>query len=272
MNRRKFIQLGAMGCCGLFIPSCATNPITDRRQLLIYPESFINKQSAIFYKNFIRRSKISDDKKNTNMMIKIATDMVKSVDSYFKKIKIPNPARDYNWEYNLIDSPQVNAFCAPGGKIAVYTGILKYTQNKDGLAAVMGHEIAHAVAKHSAERMSRAIASETGFAVANAATGGAAGQVRQVFSEMTGQDILDLTIMRTHGRKQESEADYMGLAFCSMAGYDLNESVRLWKRMNEKKGKKEIPQFLSTHPSSRTRILQLRAWIPDIKIEFPYSL
>ncbi len=272
MNRRKFIQLSAASCCGIFLPSCATNPITDRKQLLIYPEAFINRQSAIFYKNFIRRSKISNDKKSTEMMKKIADDMVKSVELYFQKTKLPNPARDYEWEYNLIDSPQVNAFCAPGGKIAVYTGMLEYTQNEDGLAAVMGHEIAHAVAKHSAERMSRAIATETGFAVANAATGGAAGQVRQVFSEMTGQDILDLTIMKTHGRKQESEADYMGLAYCSMAGYDLNESVRLWKRMNEKKGKKEIPQFLSTHPSSRTRILQLRAWIPEIKIEFPHSL
>ena len=150
--------------------------------------------------------------------------------------------------------------------------MLKYTKNKDGLAAVMGHEIAHAVAKHSAERMSRAIATETGFAFADVFTGGVAGQARQVFSEMTGQDILDISVMKTHGRKQESEADYMGMAFCNMTGYDLNESVRLWKRMNEKNKGKEIPQFLSTHPSSVTRILQIRGWIPEIKSKFPYSL
>ena len=224
MNRRKFITLSAATCCSMFLPSCATNPVTDRKQLLIYPETFINKQSALFYKNFIRRSKISDDKKNIELMKKIANDMIKSIDIYFERLNIPNPTIDYNWEYNLIDDQQANAFCAPGGKIAVFTGILKYTKNKDGLAAVMGHEIAHAVAKHSAERMSRAIATETGFTVADVFTGGVAGQARQVFSDMTGQDILDLSVMKTHGRRQESEADYMGMAFCNMTGYDLNES------------------------------------------------
>lgn len=272
MNRRKFITLSAATCCSMFLPSCATNPVTDRKQLLIYPESFINKQSNVFYKNFIRRSKISSDKKNTDLMRKIANDIIKAVDIYFERLNLTNPTIDYEWEYNLIEDQQVNAFCAPGGKIAVYTGMLKYTKNKDGLAAVMGHEIAHAVAKHSAERMSRAIATETGFAFADVFTGGVAGQARQVFSEMTGQDILDISVMKTHGRKQESEADYMGMAFCNMTGYDLNESVRLWKRMNEKNKGKEIPQFLSTHPSSVTRILQIRGWIPEIKFKFPYSL
>ena len=272
MKRRKFITLSAAPCCSMFLPSCATNPVTDRKQLLIYPESFINKQSNVFYKNFIRRSKISSDKKNTDLMRKIANDIIKAINIYFERLNLPNPTIDYDWEYNLIEDKQVNAFCAPGGKIAVYTGMLKYTKNKDGLAAVMGHEIAHAVAKHSAERMSRAIATETGFAFADVFTGGVAGQARQVFSEMTGQDILDISVMKTHGRKQESEADYMGMAFCNMTGYDLNESVRLWKRMNEKNKGKEIPQFLSTHPSSVTRILQIRGWIPEIKSKFPYSL
>ena len=142
MDRRKFITLSAMGCCSLFLPSCATNPVTDRKQLLIYPETFINKQSALFYKNFLRRSKISEDKDNIKLMEKIAEDMVLAIDVYFKRLKIPNPTLDYDWEYNLIDSEQVNAFCAPGGKIAVYTGILEFTKNKDGLAAVMGHDIA----------------------------------------------------------------------------------------------------------------------------------
>jgi predicted Zn-dependent protease len=272
MNRRKFITLTSATCCSMFLPGCKTNPVTDRKQLLIYPETFINKQSAIFYKNFIRRSKISEDKENIKLIKKIADDMIASIDIYFKKINLPNPTLDYDWEYNLIDGEQVNAFCAPGGKIAIYTGILKYTKNKDGLAAVMGHEIAHAVAKHSAERMSRAIATESGFAVADVVTGGIAGQVRQVFTEYTGLDILDVSVMKTHGRRQESEADYMGMAFCSMTGYDLNESVRLWKRMNEKNKNNAVPEFLSTHPSSVTRILQIRGWIPEIKAKFPYSL
>ena len=205
-------------------------------------------------------------------MKKIANDMISSIDKYFIKINLPNPTLDYKWEYNLIEDKQVNAFCAPGGKIAVFTGMLEHTKNEDGLAAVMGHEIAHAVAKHSAERMSRAIAAEVSFGVADIFTGGVAGQVRQVFSEYTGLDILNVTVMKTHGRKQESEADYMGLAFSSMAGYDLNEAVRLWKRMNKKNKNKEIPQFLSTHPSSRTRIMQLRRWIPEINKRFSLSI
>ena len=272
MNRRKFLAFSAASCCNFILPGCKTNPVTDRRQLLMYPESFINKQSAIFYKNFIRRSKISTDEKNIKLMKKIAKDMISSIDKYFIKTNLPNPTLGYKWEYNLIEDKQVNAFCAPGGKIAVYTGMLKYTENDDGLAAVMGHEIAHAVAKHSAERMSRAIAAELGFGVADLLSGGVVGEVRAVFSEYTGLDILNVTVMKTHGRKQESEADYMGLAFSSMAGYDLNEAVRLWKRMNKKNKNKEIPQFLSTHPSSRTRIMQLRRWIPEINKRFPSSI
>ena len=129
MNRRKFITLTSATCCSMFLPGCKTNPVTDRKQLLIYPETFINKQSAIFYKNFIRRSKISEDKENIKLIKKIADDMIASIDIYFKKINLPNPTLDYDWEYNLIDGEQVNAFCAPGGKIAIYTGILKYTKN-----------------------------------------------------------------------------------------------------------------------------------------------
>ena len=272
MNRRKFLTFSAASCCSFILPGCKTNPVTDRRQFLMYPESFINKQSAIFYKNFLKRSKISTDEKTTKLMKKIAKNIISSIDKYFIKINVPNPTLDYKWEYNLIEDKQVNAFCAPGGKIAVFTGMLKYTENEDGLAAVMGHEIAHAVAKHSAERMSRAIAAELGFGVADLLSGGVVGEVRAVFSEYTGLDILNITVMKTHGRKQESEADYMGLAFSSMAGYDLNEAVRLWKRMNKKNKDKELPQFLSTHPSSRTRIIQLRRWIPEIKKEFPQSI
>ena len=272
MNRRKFLNIIGGCCCSIILPNCSTNEITQRKQLILYPESFINRQSELFYKKFLKRSKISKSKKDIIMMNDIAKRLIDNVNEYFIKIKKPNPTLDFKWEYNLIESDQVNAFCAPGGKIAVYTGILKYTKNKGGLAAVMGHEIAHAVAKHSAERMSRAMAVEVGFGVADVFTGGVAGQTREVIGTYTGLDILDVAMLKSHNRNQESEADYMGLAFCSMSGYDLNESVRLWKRMNEKKGKKkEIPQFLRTHPSSKTRIIQLRKWIPEVKRNFPLS-
>ena len=293
MNRRKFLNIMGGCCCSIILPNCSTNEITQRKQLILYPESFINKQSEIFYKKFLQRSKISENKKDIIMMNDIGKRLIDNVNEYFIKIKKPNPTLDFKWEYNLIEDKQVNAFCPtigfdweyilidnkkvrnawcmPGGKIAIYTGILDVTKNTNGLAAVMGHEIAHAVAKHSAERMSRTMAVEVGFGVADVFTGGVAGQTREVIGSYTGLDILDIAMLKSHNRNQESEADYMGLAFCSMSGYDLNESVRLWKRMNEKKGKKEIPQFLSTHPSSKTRIIQLRKWIPEVKKKFPLA-
>ena len=269
MNRRDFISLCTCSCCSLLLPGCSTTPITKRKQLTIYPEAFINTQAAVMYKNMIRRSKLSNDQKQLDEIIEIGQVMIKAIDYYFKKVNKPNPTANFKWEYNLIDSKMVNAFCFPGGKIGVFTGILEYTRNKDGLAILMGHEIAHAVAKHGVERMSRALAVETGFALVNVATGGAAGQTRQAIGKTTGMDILDVTLMKAHGRQQESEADYMGLVFASMGGYDLNESVGLWKRMYKKNKKKEPPQFLSTHPSSRNRILKLRGWIPEVYEKFP---
>ena len=269
MNRRDFIGLCACSCCSLFLPGCSTTPITGRKQLSIYPESFINKQAAFMYKNMIRRSKLSNDQKQLDEIIEIGQVMIKAIDYYFKKVNKPNPTANFKWEYNLIDSKMVNAFCFPGGKIGVFTGILEYTKTKDGMAILMGHEIAHAVAKHGVERMSRAIAVELGFGVINIVTGGAAGQTRQVIGETTGMDIVDVTLMKAHGRTQEAEADYMGLVFSSLGGYNLNESVRLWKRMYKKNKNKEPPQFLSTHPSSRNRILKLREWIPEVYEKFP---
>jgi|TARA_B100001964_G_C14241244_1_gene605127 predicted Zn-dependent protease len=269
MNRRDFIGLIGCSCCGLILPACSTTPVTERRQFKIYPETFINAQAENMYKGLVRRSKLSTNQKQLDEITEIGNKMVESIGIYFQNVNKPNPTDNFKWEYNLIESKMVNAFCLPGGKIGVFTGILEFTKTKDGMALLMGHEIAHAVAKHGVERMSRAIAVELGFGVADVFTGGVAGKTRQMIGESTGLDILDLTLMRPHGRTQESEADYMGLIFSSLAGYDLNESVRLWKRMNKKNKKKEPPQFLSTHPSSKNRIIKLRGWIPEVYKKYP---
>ena len=142
----------------------------------------------------------------------------------------------------------------PGGKIAVYTGILKVAENDDGLATIMGHEIAHAVAKHSVERMSQAMAVNVGTQVADIFLGGAINRTRNTVGRATGMDIFQLGIMNPFGRKQETEADYLGLIFSSLSGFNINESVKLWERMSEAKKGKEPPQFLSTHPSSKNRV------------------
>ena len=157
----------------------------------------------------------------------------------------------------------------PGGKIAVYTGILDVAENNDGLATIMGHEIAHAVAKHSVERMSQAMAVNVGTQVADIFLGGAINRTRNTVGRATGMDIFQLGIMNPFGRKQETEADYLGLIFSSLSGFNIKESVKLWERMSEAKKGKEPPQFLSTHPSSKNRIQNLTNWINEIILEYP---
>jgi len=156
----------------------------------------------------------------------------------------------------------------PGGKIAVYTGLLKVTKNTDALSIVMGHEIAHAVARHSLERMSHAMTINLGSTIADIFLGGAINRTRNTVGQNTGLDIFKLGIMNPFGRKQETEADYLGLIFSSLSGYDIRESVKLWERMSKKKGK-ETPVFLSTHPSSKKRIENLNNWISEVIIKYP---
>ena len=150
MNRRKFLNYIGCGCCGFIMPSCSTTPITDRKQLSIIPEYKLNKQAAAIYEKVKEKEKLSDDTKKLDEIIKIGKKMEVSISKYFEKNDMDDPTRNFDWEYILIDNKKVkNAWCMPGGKIAIYTGILPITKNNNGLAAVMGHEIAHAVAKHS---------------------------------------------------------------------------------------------------------------------------
>ena len=157
----------------------------------------------------------------------------------------------------------------PGGKIAVFSGILDVAKNDDGLATIMGHEIAHAVAKHSVERMSQAMAVNVGTQVADIFLGGQISRTRNTVGRATGMDIFQLGIMNPFGRKQETEADYLGLIFSSLSGFNIKESTKLWERMREANKGKEPPQFLSTHPSSSQRIKNLEGWINKIILEYP---
>ena len=272
INRRDF--LGFIGCCtcGLIIPSCTSVPITERKQLKILPESYINNQAYQMYER-VKKSKdikISDDKKTLSEIKEIGNRIEESVSSYFDKINVKDPTFNFRWEYILIDNDKIkNAWCLPGGKIAVYTGILKITEDKHGLAAVMGHEIAHAVAKHSIERASRSLLLNVGTTAADILSGGKISQT----SRATGIDVAGMLrtfgIDNPFGRKQESEADYLGLIFSSLAGYDIRESVKVWKRMQEEHKGQEPPEWMSTHPSSIKRIQSLSNWIPEIIIKYP---
>ncbi len=270
INRRKFLGLFGCSCCSVILPSCSTVPITERKQLTIFPEAKINRQAAAAYEQFRSKTKLITKGKQLNEILTIGKKIEKSVTSYFLKENLDDPTRNFAWDYILVNNEKVvNAWCMPGGKIAVYTGLLKITKNTDALAVVMGHEIAHAVAKHSIERQSQALTINLGTQIADVFLGGAINRTRNTVGRNTGLDIFQLGIMNPFGRKQETEADYLGLIFASLAGYDIRESVKLWQRMAEKNKGKEVPQFLSTHPSSNKRIENLKKWIDEVIIKYP---
>ena len=270
MNRRKFLSYVGCSCGGFILNSCATAPITERKQLSIIPEAKLNAQAAKIYEKVKKKEKLSKDTKTLNLIKNIGQKMEDSISEYFYQSKLDDPTKYFDWEYILIENKKVrNAWCMPGGKIAVYTGLLKVTKNTDALSIVMGHEIAHAVARHSVERASQAMTINIGTAVADIFTGGAVSQARNQVGNTTGMDIYRIGIMNPFGRKQETEADYLGLIFSSLSGYDIRESVKLWERMAEKNKGKEPPVFLSTHPSSAKRIENLENWIREVIIKYP---
>jgi len=270
INRRKFLGLFGCSCCSLILPSCSTVPITERKQLSIIPESKINRQAAAAYEQFRNKAKIINKGSQLKEVIEIGKRIEVAVSTFFKNKNVEDPTKNFGWDYILVDNDKVvNAWCMPGGKIAVYTGLLKITKNIDALSIVMGHEIAHAVAKHSVERASQAMTINLGTTVADIFLGGAINRTRNTIGQNTGMDIFRIGIFNPFGRKQETEADYLGLIFSSLAGYDIRESVKLWQRMAEKNKGKEPPVFLSTHPSSKKRIENLKNWINEIIIKYP---
>ena len=269
INRRRFLEVFAGCSCGLLISSCTTAPITERKQLKLIPETTLNRQAAQIYANVKKKTKLLD-----NIVLEeikeIGSKIEEAVSLYFDQENLKDPTYNFHWEYILIDNDKIkNAWCMPGGKIAVYTGILPITKNKHGLAAVMGHEIAHAVAKHSVERASRALVLNVGTQIADIASGGAISRT----SRTTGVDVAGMLrtfgIDNPFGRKQETEADYLGLIFSSLAGFDIRESVKIWERMKEANKGQEPPEWMSTHPSSTRRIESLKSWIPEIIIKYP---
>ena len=270
INRRKFLEIFGACSCALMIASCSTAPITERKQLRLIPESTLNNQAAQIYEKVKQKTKLSDDKKKLDEIEEIGSRIEEAVSAYFASINKNDPTYNFQWEYILVDNDKIkNAWCMPGGKIAVYTGILPITKNKHGLAAVMGHEIAHAVAKHSIERASRALVLNIGTVAADIFSGGAISRT----SRATGVDVAGMLrtfgIDNPFGRKKETEADYLGLIFSSLAGYDIRESVKVWERMREAYKGQEPPEWMSTHPSSERRIETLKNWIPEITIKYP---
>jgi len=270
MNRRKFLNYIGCGCCGVVINGCTKAPITDRRQLKIIPESKLNAQAAKIYEKVKEKEKMSDDIKSLNEIKNIGKRMENSISEYFYTTGIDDPTTNFDWEYILIDNKKIkNAWCMPGGKIAIYTGILDITKNTNGLASVMGHEIAHAVAKHSVERASRGMLLDTSTRLIDIFSGGKISQVNRVTGMNTVGLLSQIGIMNPFSRTQETEADYLGMIFSSLSGFDIRETKKLWERMKKANKGKEPPQFMSTHPSSSKRIKDLSEWENAIILDYP---
>ena len=270
MNRRKFLSYVGCGCCSFVLNSCATAPITERKQLKIVPEAKLNAQAAKIYEKVKKKEKMSSDLKSLKEIKDIGQRMQDSIGEYFYKSQMSDPTQNFDWEYILIENKKVrNAWCMPGGKIAVYTGMLEVTQNTNGLAAVMGHEIAHAVAKHSVERASRGVLLNTGTQIIDIVSGGKLSKINQTTGMDTVGLLSQLGILNPFNRKQESEADYLGMIFSSLSGYDIRETVEIWKRMKKFNKGKAPPEFMSTHPSADNRIKKINEWTNEIILDYP---
>ncbi len=244
------------------LSSCATVPITGRRQLSIIPASEMLSMSYQQYGEFLKSNKLSTDRAQIALVKRVGERVRAGVEQYFAENKMADRLEDYRWEFNLVDNKEANAWCMPGGKVVVYTGILPTTKTEEGLAVVMGHEIAHAIAEHGSERMSQALLAQMGGMALDQALATSPAQTKQLWMSVYGGGVQYGALL-PYGRVQESEADHLGLIFMAMARYDPREAVTFWERMAKSKDGKVPPEFLSTHPSDETRIRQINVLLPE---------
>jgi len=242
--------------------SCSTVAITGRKQLNIIPNSEMLSVSFQQYDEFMLANKLSADGNNSNMVKRIGFNVQNAVQRYFAENNRAEQLDGYNWEFNLIESADVNAWCMPGGKVVVYTGILPLTQDESGLAVVMGHEIAHAVAEHGNERMSQILLTQLGGMALSEALSSQPQQTHDLWLGVYGLGA-QVGVLLPYNRTQESEADRLGLVFMAMAGYDPKVAVGFWERMEVQNQGQAPPEFLSTHPSDRTRIEDIKKNLPE---------
>jgi len=246
------------------ITSCATVPVTGRKQLDLVSSDEIIQQSAVEYKHVLDSSKLSNNAEQVAMIKRVGARIQGAVENYMAQKGLSSQLKGFNWEFNLIqDDKTVNAWCMPGGKVAFYTGILPICQDETGVAIVMGHEVAHAIANHGRERMSEAMLANGLLSGLSAAVGQNPTLTQQLLLQSIGVGA-NLGMLK-FSRQDESEADHIGLIFMTIAGYDPEQAPIFWKRMEAKSGGQAPPEFLSTHPADATRIKDIEKWIPEAK-------
>ena len=241
---------------------CATVPVTGRKQLSLVSSDEINAMAAQQYKEVIAKGPLSNNADQTEMIRRVGSKIQKGVEQYMKEKGASSQLSGFKWEFNLIqDDKTVNAWCMPGGKVAFYTAILPICLDETGVAVVMGHEVAHAIANHGRERMSQGLLQEFGMSTLGAAMGQNPGVTSQIFQQAVGMgsQVGMLKFSRSH----ESEADHIGLIFMAMAGYNPEQAPVFWERMSKLGSGQKPPEFLSTHPADETRISDLKGWMPE---------
>lgn len=245
----------------IFFVSCSNVPLTERKQINLLPESQMVAMALTSYNDFLKEHPPVVNSNADAQMVKRVGERVKdAVVQYMRDHNLYDRIKDYKWEFNLVDSKDVNAWCMPGGKVVVYSGLLPVTKNEESLALVMGHEIAHAIARHGNERMSQQLIAATGGLALDVALMNKPAETRQLFNTAYGVGA-NLGVLLPYSRLHETEADKLGLIFMAMAGYNPAIAPDFWKRMAAVSGNK-VPEILSTHPSSETRIHDLNKFMP----------
>jgi len=258
-----YTRLFALIVASLLLSACGTVPITGRSQLNLIPGQSMLSMSLQQYDQFLKENKVSSNKEQTALVKRVGARIQGAVERYFASSGLQDQLLDYKWEFNLVEDKQINAWCMPGGKVVVYTGLLPVARDEAGLAVVMGHEIAHAIAEHGNERMSQGLLTQLGGVALSTALSTKTSETQQLWMSVYGVGAQYGAIL-PYGRMQESEADHLGLVFMTMAGYDPNAAIPFWERMAAQKGGQAPPEFLSTHPSDATRIANIRRLIPEV--------
>lgn len=246
------------------IIACSKNALTGKGQFTLLPESELQTMATTEYQQFLSTNKVvaTSNNRDAEMVRRVGQRITKAVDAYYAEKGMTDKLAGFKWEYNLVDDKAVNAWCMPGGKIVVYTGLLPITQNEAALAAVMGHEVSHALLQHGNQRMSQGLAQQLGGVALSVAVANKPQQTQNLFLGAYGAGT-QLGVLLPFSRKHELEADDWGLKFAAMAGYNPQEAINLWKRMEQASGGQKPPEFMSTHPSEGRRIEQLEKLMPE---------
>lgn len=248
----------------LFLAACTTNAITGRKQLSLVSEEALQQEAVSQYRSFLSQNKVvsSTANKDAEMVKRVGNRIAKAITEYYSNQGLANELSGYQWEFNLVQSPEVNAWCMPGGKVVIYTGLLNVTQNEAALAVVMGHEITHAVARHGQERISEALLAQ-GIGIAGDVFTQGSSKANSIFNAIYAPSA-QIGVLLPNSRKQEYEADHYGLRFAAMAGYNPREAIPFWQRMAAlKEGSQQVPEILSSHPVDAKRIEALKGYIDE---------